>query len=40
MSNGSESGERMQWCKGKNKWTWSSAQRVEENHCGTPQTIS
>ena len=34
-----ESGERMQWCDGKNKWTWSSAQRVEENHCGTPQTI-
>ena len=29
----------MQWCNGKNKWTWSSAQRVPENHCGTPKTI-
>ena len=35
-----ESGARMQWCKGKNKWTWSSAQRVPENHCGVPQTIT
>ena len=34
-----ESGARMQWCNGKNKWTWSSAQRVPENHCGTPKTI-
>lgn len=34
-----ESGARMQWCEGKNKWTWSSAQRVPENHCGTPSTI-
>lgn len=34
-----ESGQRMQWCEGKNKWTWSSAQRVPENHCGTPKTI-
>lgn len=34
-----ESGARMQWCKGKHKWTWSSAQRVPENHCGTPKTI-
>ncbi|CAH8296762.1 hypothetical protein MFUCSW5_90013 [Mariniflexile fucanivorans] len=34
-----ESGARMQWCDGKNKWTWSSAQRVPENHCGTPDTI-
>ncbi len=34
-----ESGARLQWCKGKNEWTWSSAQRVPENHCGTPQTI-
>jgi len=35
-----ESGARMQWCKGKNEWTWSSAQRVPENHCGVPQAIS
>ncbi len=34
-----ESGARMQWCDGKNKWTWSSAQRVPENHCGIPNTI-
>lgn len=34
-----ESGTRMQWCDGKGKWTWSSAQRVPENHCGVPKTI-
>jgi hypothetical protein len=34
-----ESGARMQWCDGKNKWTWSSAQRMPDNHCGKPQTI-
>ncbi|KAA5826432.1 DUF5060 domain-containing protein [Algibacter amylolyticus] len=34
-----ESGARMQWCEGKNKWTWSSAQRDPDNHCGTPKTI-
>lgn len=34
-----ESGARMQWCKGKNQWTWSSAQRTEEQHCGVPQHI-
>ena len=34
-----ESGERMQWCNGKNEWTWSSAQRVLDNHCGKPNTI-
>lgn len=35
-----ESGQRIQLCKGKNKWTWSSAQRVPENHCGYAQTIT
>lgn len=35
-----ESGARMQWCEGKNKWTWSSAQRLPKNHCGTANTIS
>jgi hypothetical protein len=35
-----ESGQRIQLCKGKNAWTWSSAQRVPENHCGVPQTIT
>ncbi|RED49271.1 hypothetical protein [Seonamhaeicola aphaedonensis] len=35
-----KSGQRIQLCKGKHKWTWSSAQRVPENHCGNPQTIT
>jgi hypothetical protein len=35
-----DSGQRIQLCKGKNAWTWSSAQRVPENHCGYPQTIA
>ncbi|WP_298363872.1 DUF5060 domain-containing protein [uncultured Lutibacter sp.] len=34
-----ESGSRIQLCEGKHTWTWSSAQRVPENHCGTPQNI-
>lgn len=34
-----ESGRRIQWCQGKHKWTWSSAQRVEHHHCGFPKTI-
>ena len=35
-----DSGARIQWCGGKNEWTWSSAQRVDSNHCGVPRTIS
>ncbi len=34
-----ESGQRMQWCEGKNKWTWASKQRTEQNHCGEPMKI-
>ena len=34
-----ESGARIQWCAGKNKWTWSSAQRMPDNHCGKEKTI-
>lgn len=34
-----ESGQRIQLCKGKHNWTWTSAQRVPENHCGEPKTI-
>lgn len=34
-----ESGARMQWCDDKDKWAWSSSQRMPENHCGTPNTI-
>ncbi|MDO6693317.1 hypothetical protein Q4574_08475 [Aliiglaciecola sp. 3_MG-2023] len=33
------SSQRLQFCQGKHKWTWSSAQRVSGNHCGTPNTI-
>ncbi|WP_282086292.1 DUF5060 domain-containing protein [Aquimarina algiphila] len=34
-----ESGARMQWCAEKGKWTWSSAQRVPDNHCGVEKAI-
>lgn len=34
-----ESGKRMQWCEGKNTWTWASKQRTEKNHCGEPFKI-
>lgn len=34
-----ESGQRIQLCTGKYRWTWSSAQRVPDNHCGSPRTI-
>jgi len=34
-----ESGARMQWCEDKDKWAWSSAQRMPENHCGMTNTI-
>ena len=34
-----EHGRRMQWCEGKNRWTWSSAQRTEQNPCGEPHGI-
>jgi hypothetical protein len=34
-----ESGQRMQWCNGKNKWTWSGSQRTVEVHCGVPHLI-
>lgn len=33
------SGRRMQWCKGKNAWTWESKQRTKEEHCGIPELI-
>ncbi len=35
-----ESSQRLQLCEGKHKWTWSSAQRIKTNHCGTPNTIT
>ncbi|EWH08803.1 hypothetical protein DS2_15484 [Catenovulum agarivorans DS-2] len=35
-----ESSARLQLCDGKDQWTWSSARRVPENHCGTPNTVT
>ncbi len=34
-----EHGQRMQWCEGKNEWTWAAAQRTEKEHCGVPKEI-
>ena len=34
-----ESGQRLQWCKGKNQWWWESKQRTKEVHCGVPYKI-
>ncbi|NNJ27737.1 hypothetical protein [Alienimonas chondri] len=34
-----ESGQRMQWCEGKQTWRWDSLQRTEANHCGEPHRI-
>jgi hypothetical protein len=34
-----ESGHRLQWCEGKNDWTWDSKQRTKEVHCGVPELI-
>ncbi len=34
-----ESGQRLQFCKGKFAWTWSSQQRRPDNHCGDPTTL-
>ncbi len=33
------SGQRLQWCQGKNSWRWESAQRTDEVHCGVPGLI-
>ena len=34
-----ESGQRLQWCEGKNSWRWESKQRTREVHCGEPCLI-
>lgn len=34
-----ESGQRMQWCNGKNEWFWESKQRTLEVHCGVSGQI-
>ena len=33
------SGQRLQWCEGKNTWRWESKQRTERVHCGEPYKI-
>ena len=35
-----ESAQRLQLCENKHQWTWSSAQRTKENHCGIANTIT
>ncbi|GAB5405976.1 MAG: DUF5060 domain-containing protein [Aureliella sp.] len=32
-------GQRMQWCAGKQTWFWESKQRTEKQHCGEPYKI-
>ncbi|MCG8499114.1 MAG: hypothetical protein MJB12_01735, partial [Firmicutes bacterium] len=34
-----ETGQRMQWCDGKNQWIWASKQRTDEVHCGVKKLI-
>ncbi len=34
-----ESGQRLQWCNGKQTWHWESKQRTEQEHCGEPYKI-
>jgi hypothetical protein len=34
-----ESGQRLQWCEGKNSWRWESKQRTNKQHCGEPYKI-
>jgi hypothetical protein len=33
------SGQRLQWCEGKNTWHWESKQRTEKVHCDEPYKI-
>lgn len=35
-----EASQRLQLCENKHQWTWSSAQRTKDNHCGEPKTIT
>ncbi len=32
-------GQRLQWCAGKNSWRWESKQRTQKNHCGEDYKI-
>lgn len=33
------SGQRLQWCEGKQSWRWESKQRTEKKHCGEAYKI-
>jgi len=33
------SGQRLQWCEGKQSWWWESKQRTDAEHCGEPYKI-
>lgn len=33
------SGQRLQWCQGKQSWRWESKQRTQQQHCGEPHKI-
>ena len=35
----SQIANRLQWCSGKDKWTWSSAKRDSAGRCGKRNTI-
>ena len=34
-----DSGQRLQWCEGKNSWRWESKQRTSRHHCGEPHKV-
>ena len=34
-----DSGQRLQWCEGKQSWRWESKQRTAQQHCGEPCKI-
>lgn len=34
-----DSGQRLQWCDGRNEWYWESKQRTKEEHCGIEKMI-
>lgn len=34
-----DSGQRLQWCAGKQSWWWESKQRTAKEHCGEPYKI-
>ena len=34
-----DSGQRLQWCQGKQSWRWESKQRTDKQHCGEAHKI-